>query len=297
MLYGIIELGQLSCFTMIFPLAVSSLNNVLAHTLWQPTSGFIAIFHKYCCFTKHGGVITNLTLQKSFGVYYWYVKIPQCGYMENGLKDVAFYVQKHIAPWTICYNAPLVCDMPLWVPAFLKLVCYGSVNSLLPRTACWVKVKRIVCAQPWDCHKSCSSHFFRDTGLTHWGRATHIWVGKLTIIGSDNGLSPERRQAIIWTNAGKLLIGPLGTNFSEILIEIQPFALKKIHLKRSSAKCCSFRLGLNVLTHRLPGYLDRILKIQFFTLYNWLVSSDPLLIMPLDWWHRTLLMINQHWFR
>ena len=52
--------------------------------------------------------------------------------------------------------------------------------------------------------------------LTHWGRVTHICVSKLTIIGSDNGLSPGRRQAIIWTNAGILLIGPLGTNFSEI---------------------------------------------------------------------------------
>ena len=51
----------------------------------------------------------------------------------------------------------------------------------------------------------------------------HICVGKLTIIGSDNGLSPERRQAIIWTNAGFLLIGPLQTNFSEILIGIQAF--------------------------------------------------------------------------
>ena len=56
--------------------------------------------------------------------------------------------------------------------------------------------------------------------LTHWGRVTHICVNKLTIIGSDNGLPPGRRQAIIWTNAGLLLIGPLGTNFSEILIEI-----------------------------------------------------------------------------
>ena len=54
--------------------------------------------------------------------------------------------------------------------------------------------------------------------LSHWGRVTHICVGKLTIIGSDNGLTPGRRQAIIWTNAGILLIGPLGTNFSEILI-------------------------------------------------------------------------------
>ena len=84
--------------------------------------------------------------------------------------------------------------------------------------------------------------------LTHWRRVTHICVVKLTIIGSDNGLSPERRQAIIWTNAGILLVGPLGTNFSEILIEIQTFSLKKIRLKMSSAKCCSFRLGLNVLT-------------------------------------------------
>ena len=31
-------------------------------------------------------------------------------------------------------------------------------------------------------------------------------------IGSDNGLSPIRRQAIIWTSAELLLIGHLGTN-------------------------------------------------------------------------------------
>ena len=52
--------------------------------------------------------------------------------------------------------------------------------------------------------------------LTHWGRVMHICVSKQTIIGSDNGLSPDRRQAIIWTNAGILLIGPTGSNFSEI---------------------------------------------------------------------------------
>ena len=39
-------------------------------------------------------------------------------------------------------------------------------------------------------------------------------------IGSDNGLSPIRRQAIIQTNAGLLSIGPLGTNFSEISTKI-----------------------------------------------------------------------------
>ena len=40
---------------------------------------------------------------------------------------------------------------------------------------------------------------------------------KKKIIGSDNGWSPGLCQAIIWTIAGILLIGPLGTNFSEIL--------------------------------------------------------------------------------
>ena len=44
----------------------------------------------------------------------------------------------------------------------------------------------------------------------------HIYVSKLTTIGSDNGLSPGQHQAIIWTNAGILLIDPLGKNFNEI---------------------------------------------------------------------------------
>ena len=83
--------------------------------------------------------------------------------------------------------------------------------------------------------------------LTYWGRAMHICVGRLTIIGSDNGLSPGRRQAIIWTNAGILLIEPLGTNFNEILIGIQTFSFKKMHLKVSSAKWRPPCLGLNVL--------------------------------------------------
>ena len=76
---------------------------------------------------------------------------------------------------------------------------------------------------------------------------THICVVKLTSIGSDNGLSPRRRQAIIWTNAGILLIGPLGTNFSEISIKILTFSYTKMRLKVSSAKWRPVCLGLNVL--------------------------------------------------
>ena len=52
--------------------------------------------------------------------------------------------------------------------------------------------------------------------LTHWHRVMHIYINKLTIIGSDNGLPPGWRQAIIWTNAG-ISIGSLGSNLSETL--------------------------------------------------------------------------------
>ena len=83
-------------------------------------------------------------------------------------------------------------------------------------------------------------------GLTHWGRVTHTFVGTLTIIGLNNGLSPSLRQAIIYTNGGLLLIEPLGTYFSEISIGIQTFLFKKINLNMS-AKWRPFCPGLNVL--------------------------------------------------
>ena len=83
--------------------------------------------------------------------------------------------------------------------------------------------------------------------LTHEGRVTHIYVNKLAIIVSDNGLSPGRRQAIIWTSTGILLIGPFGTNFSEILIKIYTFSFKMMHLKISSGKWRPFCFGFNVL--------------------------------------------------
>ena len=59
-----------------------------------------------------------------------------------------------------------------------------------------------------------SRHVYKYQMLTHWGRVMHICVRNLTITGSDNGLSPDRRQAIILTNAGILLIGPLGLHWN-----------------------------------------------------------------------------------
>ena len=83
--------------------------------------------------------------------------------------------------------------------------------------------------------------------LTHWGQVTHICVTKLTIIGSDNGLSPGQRQAITWTNTVLLSIVPLGTNFSEIWIRILSLSRKciwKCHLPEWRPFCP----GVNELT-------------------------------------------------
>ena len=96
--------------------------------------------------------------------------------------------------------------------------------------------------------------YFENTQLTHWDRVTHICVSNLTITASDNGLSPGRRQAIIWTNSAILLIGPLAINFSEILIAILTFSFKKMRLKLSSAKRQPFCLGLNVLSKWWLGW-------------------------------------------
>ena len=97
----------------------------------------------------------------------------------------------------------------------------------------------------------------RTTHTTHWGRVTHICVSKSTTIGLDNGLSPGRRQAIIWTIAGILSIGPLYTKFSEIFIQIHTFSFKKFHLKMSSGKWQPFCLGLNVLSTVVLGASQR----------------------------------------
>ena len=80
-------------------------------------------------------------------------------------------------------------------------------------------------------------------------------LGNLTVIGSDNGLSPGQRQAIIWTNAGILI----GTNLSETLIKMI-FSFEKMHLKVSSAKWWPSCLGLNVLKST-EKYMDILINL------------------------------------
>ena len=94
--------------------------------------------------------------------------------------------------------------------------------------------------------------------LTHLPLVPHIYASVNWVsCGSDNGLSPIQRQAIIETNAGLLSIGPLWTNFSEIVINIQSFSFTKMHLKISSAKWRSFCAGGDELTPDVLRYIGR----------------------------------------
>ena len=104
--------------------------------------------------------------------------------------------------------------------------------------------------------------------LTDWGRVTHICVGKLAIIGWDDGLaSPGRRQAIIWTNAGILSIEPRGTSFSGILFKNHTFLFKKMHLNRSS-KRRPFCLAPNVLIHILSKFKRYLRLFHLLAVYD-----------------------------
>ena len=140
--------------------------------------------------------------------------------------------------WDISNISPIF--SPWCLSVFDERIYSEGYKTLAMRILCYILPE-------WDVHEYIMTAFV-SCCLPHWGRVRHICVSKLTSIGSDNGLSPSRRQAIIWTNAWILLIGPLWTNFSEILFEILTFSLMKIRLKVSSAKWRPSCLGLNVLT-------------------------------------------------
>ena len=132
--------------------------------------------------------------------------------------------------------------------------------------------------------------------LTRWGRVTHICVSRLTITVSDNGLSPGRRQAIIWTNAGIFLIGPLGTDFSENSIEILTFSFTKMRLKVSSAKWRPFCLGLNVLTMSQHWFSSQVGDEQSQTIIRTDVARHihaPPVLSELGAWQRLHILFSK----
>ena len=121
--------------------------------------------------------------------------------------------------------------------------------------------------------------------LTYRGQVTHICVGKLTITGSDNGLSPGRRQAmspgrrqtIIWANVGILLIGPLGTNFSEIQIGVQTFieenALENVVCEM--AFILSRPQGVNIASTSVTCGREMLIKSQRSNFHVCKLANQP----------------------
>ena len=175
--------------------------------------------------------------------------------LENCLFIV--YIHLPINECTVSSRGPNIMHIAIYFPCSARSVFYRD---------CWI-------------HDVGFTWFHMQiTHLTHWGRVRHICVGSLTIIVSDNGLSPGRRQAIIWTNVGRLLIGPLGTNFSEIIIEILTFSFKKMRLKASSAKWRPFCLGLNVLNENTTKHVHWWLRKDFIAnkplILTWEVNSN-----------------------
>ena len=90
-------------------------------------------------------------------------------------------------------------------------------------------------------------------------------VGNMANICSNNGLSPVWRQVSIWTN-GILSTGPLGTNFSEFLIEIE----KKIIQENAFENVVSEMVAIFCLP-------QRVLNTEYMHIVLFLVALLSLL--------------------
>ena len=114
--------------------------------------------------------------------------------------------------------------------------------------------------------------------LTHWGPVMHICISKQTNIGSDNGLVPCRRQAIIWTIGGILLIQTSGTNFSGTLSKIHKFSFGNV--------VCEMAANLAqpqcVDSHKnLKENMDYFLNQQCAFWWSWI---DRWCALKAHWW-------------
>ena len=183
---------------------------VLTHRLTEYNSINTKILYQENAFENSICQISPI-LSRLYCVFYvircWFaVESVRC--IRNALVNKTYY-----------FNCLIMCIASIQIPYYAH-----KVSSKLPHyiRAVFCGLLRLRCSNP--------------VTITHWGQVTHICISNLIIIGSDNGLSPGRRQAIIWTNAEILLIGPLETNFSEIISENHTFSFKKMHMKMSSGK-------------------------------------------------------------
>ena len=124
----------------------------------------------------------------------------------------------------------------------------------------------------------------------------HIRVSELGSIGSGNGLSPVRRQAITWTNVDLLSIGPLRTNFSEIRIKIEKFSCMKMHSKISSAKCHFVQWGNELMVVEVVLVVVVGVAPQQANYCKSLVSYMQVIVIGIYASHRRGLCKSSPWY-
>ena len=144
------------------------------------------------------------------------------------------------------------------------LVCFNKCEFRIFILVRWISPS-VVWKKKWICNMP----------PTHRGRVTHICANKLDnpSLAQIIGLSPARRQAIIWTNADILWNRFYGTISIGILIESRAFSFKK-HFKMSSTKWLSFCLGISVLdTHHqhqlnVAEHIENAVLRLFWTMFH-----------------------------
>ena len=130
--------------------------------------------------------------------------------------EVPWLYRDYIGPFTTLsttYTGIISVGTDKWAAIWLTHISFGIDNQYA------MDQKLVLRAWNWQFISTYHSYNagIKDYNLPHWSRVTHIYISELSIICSDNGFSPGRRLSIIWTNAGILLIGPMGANFREII--------------------------------------------------------------------------------
>ena len=128
--------------------------------------------------------------------------------------------------------------------------------------------------------------------LNHWGRVTHIYVRKLTMISSYNGLSPGRHRAIFWANAGIKLIGHISTNTNGISHSC--ILVQENQFETDVWKIAVILFCLNVLT--VCMILCRVLCLR--ELFERCLGYSQQGVMDIQWnYASNILMLNSCRFK
>ena len=115
--------------------------------------------------------------------------------LGTNVQDVKFSDQCH-QHCLYCYDSSSCCThfvmCAIYIQSLYRIFCIPKQALLYIIFLQWYNHCMIckVSFIQYNWIPSLDNHWFR---LIHFGRVMHIWVGNLIIIGSDNGLSPERR--------------------------------------------------------------------------------------------------------